>query len=100
MKTNTLTPELLHKIDAYWRAANYLSVAQIYLFDNPLLKRPLTLPATARFTKTANSVIRSAIRSGPCSTIPISSWPAASATAKRKPLLWRRHGSPTSFSIR
>ena len=31
------------KIDAYWRAANYLSVGQIYLFDNPLLKRPLAL---------------------------------------------------------
>ncbi len=30
------------KIDAYWRAANYLSVGQIYLFDNPLLKQPLT----------------------------------------------------------
>src|SRR5450755_1762608 len=40
---NTLTPDLLHKIDAYWRAANYLSVGQIYLFDNPLLKRPLAL---------------------------------------------------------
>ena len=43
MKTKTLTPELLHKMDAYWRAANYLSVGQIYLYDNPLLKRPLTL---------------------------------------------------------
>lgn len=43
MKTNTLTPELLNKMDAYWRAANYLSVGQIYLYDNPLLKRPLTL---------------------------------------------------------
>ena len=42
-KTNTLTPELLHQMDAYWRAANYLSVGQIYLYDNPLLKRPLTL---------------------------------------------------------
>src|ERR1700746_164726 len=30
-------------MDAYWRAANYLSVGQIYLYDNPLLKRPLTL---------------------------------------------------------
>src|SRR5476651_2182447 len=40
---NTLTPDLLQKIDAYWRAANYLSVGQIYLFDNPLLKRPLAL---------------------------------------------------------
>ncbi|MCG2600298.1 MAG: phosphoketolase family protein [Achromobacter sp.] len=43
MTPNTLTPELLHRMDAYWRAANYLSVGQIYLFDNPLLKRPLTL---------------------------------------------------------
>jgi len=43
MKTNTLAPELLQKMDAYWRAANYLSVGQIYLFDNPLLKRPLTI---------------------------------------------------------
>jgi xylulose-5-phosphate/fructose-6-phosphate phosphoketolase len=36
-----LTEEELHKIDAYWRAANYLSVGQIYLFDNPLLREPL-----------------------------------------------------------
>ena len=43
MKTNTLTPELLHKLDAYWRAANYLSVGQLYLYDNPLLKQPLKL---------------------------------------------------------
>ena len=43
MKTETLSPDLLHHMDAYWRAANYLSVGQIYLFDNPLLKRPLTL---------------------------------------------------------
>ena len=33
---------LLKKMDAYWRAANYLSVGQIYLYDNPLLKKPLT----------------------------------------------------------
>ncbi len=38
-----LNSELLQKIDAYWRAANYLSVGQIYLYDNPLLKRSLTL---------------------------------------------------------
>ncbi|HNE34250.1 MAG TPA: phosphoketolase family protein [Nitrospira sp.] len=36
-----LSPEMLRKIDAYWRAANYLSVGQIYLYDNPLLKQPL-----------------------------------------------------------
>jgi len=38
-----LSPDLLAKMDAYWRAANYLSVGQIYLKDNPLLERPLTL---------------------------------------------------------
>ena len=36
-----LTQELLANIHAYWRAANYLSVGQIYLYDNPLLKEPL-----------------------------------------------------------
>ncbi len=37
-----LGPDLLWKTDAYWRAANYLSVGQIYLYDNPLLKKPLS----------------------------------------------------------
>jgi xylulose-5-phosphate/fructose-6-phosphate phosphoketolase len=36
-----LSPESLAKLDAYWRAANYLSVGQIYLLDNPLLRMPL-----------------------------------------------------------
>ena len=39
--TEVLSPELLERMDAYWRAANYLSVGQIYLYDNPLLRRPL-----------------------------------------------------------
>jgi xylulose-5-phosphate/fructose-6-phosphate phosphoketolase len=39
----TLAPDELRKINAYWRAANYLSVGQIYLYDNPLLPEPLTL---------------------------------------------------------
>jgi len=38
-----LSPEELRLMDAYWRAANYLSVGQIYLYDNPLLTRPLTI---------------------------------------------------------
>ena len=38
-----LTADQLHQIHAYWRAANYLSVGQIYLQDNPLLEVPLTL---------------------------------------------------------
>jgi xylulose-5-phosphate/fructose-6-phosphate phosphoketolase len=37
-----LAKKNLNLIDAYWRAANYLSVGQIYLYDNPLLKKPLT----------------------------------------------------------
>src|SRR5260221_6634334 len=36
-----LSPDLLKRMDAYWRAANYLSVGQIYLYRNPLLRRPL-----------------------------------------------------------
>ena len=39
--TSSLETGLLRSMDAYWRAANYLSVGQIYLYDNPLLKRPL-----------------------------------------------------------
>ncbi|MBA2513989.1 MAG: phosphoketolase, partial [Solirubrobacterales bacterium] len=38
-----LSPTELRALDAYWRAANYLSVGQIYLLDNPLLREPLTL---------------------------------------------------------
>ncbi|MDE2079604.1 MAG: phosphoketolase family protein [Patescibacteria group bacterium] len=42
MKTESYLPEdLVAKMDAYWRAANYLSIGQIYLFDNPLIRRPL-----------------------------------------------------------
>src|SRR5436190_10827810 len=40
-KDNTPSADLLKKIDAWWRAANYLSVGQTYLYDNPLLKEPL-----------------------------------------------------------
>jgi len=36
-----LSPDSLRKLDAWWRAANYLSVGQTYLYDNPLLKKPL-----------------------------------------------------------
>ena len=43
-----LGPDLLRRMDAYWRAANYLSVGQIYLLDNPLLERPLSLPDIKR----------------------------------------------------
>jgi len=45
---DTLAPDLLHKMHAWWRAANYLSVGQIYLQDNPLLDTPLTLAHVKR----------------------------------------------------
>ncbi|MGO4879337.1 MAG: phosphoketolase [Bryobacteraceae bacterium] len=41
--TGPLSAEELRKMNAYWRAANYLSVGQIYLYDNPLLKEPLRI---------------------------------------------------------
>ena len=40
---DSLSDDTLSRVDAYWRAANYLSVGQLYLYDNPLLKRPLAL---------------------------------------------------------
>jgi xylulose-5-phosphate/fructose-6-phosphate phosphoketolase len=46
--TPTLDAEAARKIDAYWRAANFLSVGQIYLCDNPLLKEPLALAHVKR----------------------------------------------------
>ena len=62
----TQTPRRFELIDRYWRAANYLSVGQIYLTENPLLREPLALahvkplvvghwaprPARASFTST------------------------------------------------
>src|SRR4051794_32328556 len=48
VNTGTLTPELLGRMDAYWRAANYVSVGQMYLYDNPLLTRPLALADVKR----------------------------------------------------
>jgi xylulose-5-phosphate/fructose-6-phosphate phosphoketolase len=41
--TSPSTAEEVRKINAYWRAANYLSIGQIYLYDNPLLKEPLKI---------------------------------------------------------
>lgn len=40
-KKGPLTPDMLRKLDAYWRAANYLAAGQLYLLDNPLLREPL-----------------------------------------------------------
>ena len=43
LEKQPLSEEMLTKMNAYWRAANYLSAGQLYLLDNPLLKKPLSL---------------------------------------------------------
>ncbi|OLA73138.1 MAG: phosphoketolase [Roseburia sp. CAG:197_41_10] len=43
LEKQPLCQEMLDKMNAYWRAANYLSAGQLYLLDNPLLKEPLTM---------------------------------------------------------
>ena len=43
LEKQPLCQEMLEKMNAYWRAANYLSAGQLYLLDNPLLKKPLTM---------------------------------------------------------
>ena len=48
MPSQPVDAEMLQRMDAYWRAANYLSVGQIYLYDNPLLREPLKLEHVKR----------------------------------------------------
>jgi hypothetical protein len=41
VQATPLAPDLIRRMDAYWRSANYLAVGHIYLYDNPLLREPL-----------------------------------------------------------
>ena len=79
--TGTLSPEQLQAMDAYWRAANYLSVGQIYLYDNPLLKEPLSLKhikprllggvqRRVSISLTSNSIASSRNRTSTLSSLP------------------------------
>ena len=43
LEKQPLCQEMLDKMNAYWRATNYLSAGQLYLLDNPLLKKPLSM---------------------------------------------------------
>ena len=47
-ESGPLATEELRRLDAYWRAANYLSVGQIFLLDNPLLREPLAPSTSSR----------------------------------------------------
>ena len=59
LEKQPLSDELLNKMNAYWRAANYLSAGQLYLLDNPLLKKPLTMDqikkTSSMYTATVSS---------------------------------------------
>lgn len=57
ISTDPLAADELRRIDAYWRAANYLSVGQIYLLDNPLLREPLRVEHVLNGYKIANPTV-------------------------------------------
>ena len=54
LEKQPLSDELLNKMNAYWRAANYLSAGQLYLLDNPLLK-PYLDKTSSMYTATVSS---------------------------------------------
>ena len=54
---NVLSDTERRMLDAYWRAANYLSVGQIYLLDNPLLSEPLSLAHIKAISGKSNTVV-------------------------------------------
>src|SRR5271155_5749648 len=90
--SSPLSAEELRKMDAYWRASNYLSVGQIYLLDNPLLKEPLKRehikPRLLGHWGTSpglNMLCVGPLRPTTRGASPTSSWPAA-ATCRP----WRR----------
>ncbi len=60
-ESQTLAPESLRKIDAYWRAANYLSVGQIYPHDNPLLKSHSRWPTSSRACRVIGARLQDSI---------------------------------------
>ena len=63
--TGPLSTTDLARIDAYWRAANYLSVGQIYLLDNPLLREPLRPSTSSRACSATGARRRASTSSTP-----------------------------------
>ena len=58
LEKQPLSEELLRKMDAYWRADNYLSAGQLYLLDNPLLKKPLEMDQIKKNRRTLGNGAR------------------------------------------
>ena len=69
LEDTPLSPELLRKMDAYWRAANYLSAAQIFLLANPLLQEPLADPREGAVLEVLNHGVRDLSANGNSSFI-------------------------------
>jgi phosphoketolase len=104
--------QLLFLMDAYWRASNYLSVGQIDLLDNPLLKEPLKrkhisygwlvigvqLRASISFTYTSTASSKNQNLDMIYIIGPESS-PASSAMGRPRPARWQPDGTATSSSI-
>lgn len=62
LEKQPLSQEMLDKMDAYWRAANYLSAGQLYLLDNPLLKEPLTMDQLRKNRRSLGNCSRTELR--------------------------------------
>ena len=75
-KTAPATEQELATMDAYWRAANYLSACQLYLLDDPLLEKPLTEASTSKRRSSATG----APARGRTSSIPTSTASSRSMT--------------------
>ena len=63
LEKQPLSDELLNKMNAYWRAANYLSAGQLYLLDNPLLKKPLTMDTGEPYLDKTSSMYTATVSS-------------------------------------
>ena len=96
-KQNPLDARELELIDAYWRAANYLSVGQIYLLDNPLLREPLKPEHQAAAAGPLGHDTRAELHLGPRRSR--RSRRAISTRSRRRPGAWRaRRQWPTHIS--
>ena len=109
-RADVLSRQELSSLDAYWRAANYLSVGQIYLLDNPLLREPLkpehikprllghwgTTPGLNFIYAHLNRLIKAHDLN-----VPTRPRPTASTMSSRRPIAsgWKR-SSPTTSGLR
>jgi phosphoketolase len=94
MSAGPLAPDELRRLDAFWRAANYLSVGQIYLLDNPLLREPLALEHVKPrlLGHWGTTPTPASCGSSPATSARARRWPPSTAAARSTP----RWASPRS----